>query len=79
MPSPSESAIREALGRVIDPELRRSLTELEMVREIAIEPDGAVTVGVALEAAGEAHLHVVNCSARAHAPAPPRTPCALAT
>lgn len=52
MPSPSESAIREALGRVIDPELRRSLTELEMVREIAIEPDGAVTVGVALTVPG---------------------------
>ena len=38
-----------------------------------------VTVGGALEAAGEAHGHVVNCAARAHAPAPPRTPSALAT
>jgi ATP-binding protein involved in chromosome partitioning len=49
---PTETAIREALRRVIDPELRRDLVELEMVREIEIGPGGDVTVGVALTVAG---------------------------
>lgn len=52
MSAPSEAAIREALGRVIDPELRRSLTELEMIRAIEIGDDGAVTVRVALTVPG---------------------------
>ena len=31
MSAPTEDAVREALGRVIDPELRRSITDLGMV------------------------------------------------
>src|SRR5437763_3383647 len=43
--------ILEALGRVIDPELRRPVTELNMVREVEIDgPD--VTVTIALTVAG---------------------------
>jgi ATP-binding protein involved in chromosome partitioning len=34
------AAIRTALGKVIDPELRRPITELGMVKSVDIEPDG---------------------------------------
>jgi ATP-binding protein involved in chromosome partitioning len=49
---PSESAIRDALARVIDPELRRSLVELDMVRNLEIGDDGHVSVLVALTVPG---------------------------
>ncbi|WP_459953637.1 iron-sulfur cluster assembly protein, partial [Mycobacterium avium] len=38
------AAVRAALGKVIDPELRRPITELGMVKSIDTEPDGAVHV-----------------------------------
>ena len=47
----TEEQIRAALARVIDPELRKDLVELEMVRGIAID-GGDVTVGVALTIPG---------------------------
>jgi ATP-binding protein involved in chromosome partitioning len=48
---PSRDAILKALEHVIDPELRRPVTELDMVREIEI--DGAdVSVTIALTVAG---------------------------
>ena len=34
---PSREAVLEALGRVIDPELHRPVTELDMVRSVEIE------------------------------------------
>jgi ATP-binding protein involved in chromosome partitioning len=43
--------IYQALGQVIDPELRRPVTELDMVREISIE-GGDVTITIALTVAG---------------------------
>jgi ATP-binding protein involved in chromosome partitioning len=47
----SEAQIREALVAVIDPEIRRSVVELDMVREVRI--DGArVDVTIALTVAG---------------------------
>ncbi|WP_407686203.1 Mrp/NBP35 family ATP-binding protein [Mycobacterium sp. HUMS_1102779] len=46
------AAIRTALGKVIDPELRRPITELGMVKSIDIEPDGGVHVGIYLTIAG---------------------------
>jgi ATP-binding protein involved in chromosome partitioning len=47
----SREAVLEALGQVIDPELRRPVTELDMVR--AVEIDGAdVAVTIALTVAG---------------------------
>jgi ATP-binding protein involved in chromosome partitioning len=49
---PTESQIREALKAVIDPELRRDIVELEMVRSIAIKPDGVVDVTVSLTTPG---------------------------
>jgi ATP-binding protein involved in chromosome partitioning len=42
------TAIRTALGKVIDPELRRPITELGMVKSIDIAPDGGVHVTVYL-------------------------------
>ena len=57
---PTESQIREALKAVIDPELRRDIVELEMVRSIAIKPDGVVDVTVSLTTPGcpiKGHFH----------------------
>ena len=42
------AAIRAALAKVIDPELRRPITELGMVKSIDVEPDGGVHVGIYL-------------------------------
>jgi ATP-binding protein involved in chromosome partitioning len=46
------AAIRTALGKVIDPELRRPITELGMVKSIDIAPDGGVHVTIYLTIAG---------------------------
>ena len=48
---PSREALLEALTRVIDPELRKPVTELEMVRDVAIE-GGDVEVTIALTVVG---------------------------
>lgn len=47
-----ESAVRSALGGVIDPELRRPITELGMVESVSVDDDGAVVVHVLLTIAG---------------------------
>ena len=44
--------IRTALQAVIDPELRRSIVELDMVRSIDVSPNGVVDVTVSLTTAG---------------------------
>ena len=49
---PTEAEIRGALERVIDPELRRSIVELGMVRSVAISDGGDVDVTVSLTTAG---------------------------
>jgi ATP-binding protein involved in chromosome partitioning len=48
---PSHDEILEALGRVIDPELHRPVTELDMVRSVEID-GGQVVVTIALTVAG---------------------------
>jgi ATP-binding protein involved in chromosome partitioning len=48
---PGRDAILGALAHVIDPELRRPVTELDMVRDIRVE-GGDVTVRIALTVAG---------------------------
>ncbi|MGV9744080.1 Mrp/NBP35 family ATP-binding protein [Rhodococcus zopfii] len=48
----SESDIRNALARVQDPEIRKPITELGMVKSIDIDADGNVAVGVYLTTAG---------------------------
>ena len=49
---PDRDAILKALEQVIDPELRRPVTELEMVRDVLVEDDGRVSVTIALTVAG---------------------------
>jgi ATP-binding protein involved in chromosome partitioning len=49
---PSRDEIMHALEAVIDPELRRSIVELGMVRSIDAAPDGAVAVTVSLTTPG---------------------------
>jgi ATP-binding protein involved in chromosome partitioning len=41
-----------ALGQVLDPEIHRPITELDMVRDVAIDPSGLVTVDVLLTVPG---------------------------
>jgi ATP-binding protein involved in chromosome partitioning len=48
---PSREAVLDALGRVIDPELQRPVTELDMVRSVEID-GGQVVVTIALTVAG---------------------------
>ena len=58
MPLPTQGQVTEKLRGVIDPELRRSIVELGMVRSIEIKDDGRVEVVVSLTTAG--------CPIRAH-------------
>ncbi|WP_040164987.1 Mrp/NBP35 family ATP-binding protein [Microbacterium gorillae] len=44
-------AVRAAVGAVVDPELRRPLSELDMLRDIAVT-DASATVGIALTIVG---------------------------
>ena len=43
-----EKAVRAALAKVIDPELRRPITELNMVKSVAVGDDGSVSVEIYL-------------------------------
>jgi len=55
MPTLTVESVTAALAGVIDPEIRRPITDLGMVRSVAVEPgpDGAaVTVGIDLTTAG---------------------------
>ena len=51
-PSDVEQSLRVALGRVIDPEIRRPITELDMVGEVAVDPAGRASVTVKLTIVG---------------------------
>jgi ATP-binding protein involved in chromosome partitioning len=48
---PTAEAVRGALGGVLDPELGLPITELGMVRDVAVAPDGVVRIGIALTTA----------------------------
>ena len=52
MPLPTQDQITEKLRAVIDPELRRSIVELGMVRSIEVKEGGRVEVVVSLTTAG---------------------------
>ncbi|KQP01555.1 Mrp/NBP35 family ATP-binding protein [Leifsonia sp. Leaf264] len=47
-----ESRVRAALARVIDPEIRKPITELDMVGGVFARPDGGVDVGIKLTIVG---------------------------
>src|SRR5262245_57794216 len=49
--APTREALLDALSRVIDPELRKPVTELDMVRSLDVDR-GTVTVTIALTVAG---------------------------
>ncbi|MET4780955.1 Mrp/NBP35 family ATP-binding protein [Glaciihabitans sp. UYNi722] len=51
-PERVEGAIRSALGRVIDPEIRTPITELDMVGSIAVSESGAASIGLKLTIVG---------------------------
>ena len=44
--------VRDALSRVIDPEIRKPITELDMIGDITATADGTVTVGLTLTIVG---------------------------
>ena len=47
---PERDAILRALEQVIDPELHKPVTELDMVRDVVIHDGGRVEVTIALSA-----------------------------
>ncbi|MGQ7297821.1 Mrp/NBP35 family ATP-binding protein [Quadrisphaera sp. KR29] len=49
---PDEAAVRAALGTVLDPEIRRPITELGMVGQLEVSATGAVLVQVLLTTSG---------------------------
>ena len=49
---PTREQVTEALRSVIDPELRRDIVELEMVRSIDLHDNGVVDVMVSLTTPG---------------------------
>src|SRR5690348_13162739 len=51
-PPPTTEQVNEALARVNDPEIRRPITDLGMVKNVDIAPDGKVRVEVYLTVAG---------------------------
>ena len=50
--APSVDAVRSALDGVDDPEIHRPITELGMVKDVTVGPDGTVDVAVWLTVAG---------------------------
>ncbi|MGW1743787.1 Mrp/NBP35 family ATP-binding protein [Nocardia sp. NPDC001965] len=52
MPVVTEAEVRGALAKVDDPEIRKPITELGMVKSIRVEPDGNVHIEVYLTTAG---------------------------
>jgi ATP-binding protein involved in chromosome partitioning len=49
---PSVEAVRKALSGVNDPEINRPITDLGMVKDVTVQPDGRVDVAVYLTIAG---------------------------
>ncbi|MGE5292592.1 MAG: Mrp/NBP35 family ATP-binding protein [Micromonosporaceae bacterium] len=50
--TPTVEQVTQALTRVLDPDIRRPITELGMVKNVAVEPGGRVRVDVWLTVAG---------------------------
>ena len=49
---PTEATVRAALASVIDPEIRRPITEIGMVRSVAVDEGGATVIGIDLTTTG---------------------------
>jgi ATP-binding protein involved in chromosome partitioning len=52
MPAPSTDAVHAALATVDDPEIRKPITDLGMVKSVEVDPTGEVAVGVFLTVSG---------------------------
>jgi ATP-binding protein involved in chromosome partitioning len=52
MPTPTQEQVLAVLGGVNDPEIRKPITELGMVRDVVVSEDGLVTVGIFLTVSG---------------------------
>jgi ATP-binding protein involved in chromosome partitioning len=52
MASPTIEQVTAALATVNDPEIRRPITELDMIKSVDVSPEGSVKVGVFLTVAG---------------------------
>ncbi len=50
--APTVERVTQALSRVLDPDIRRPITELGMVKDVAVAPEGSVRVDVWLTVAG---------------------------
>ena len=48
----SEDAVRTALAGVLDPEIRKPITELGMVKSVDVSPDSSVDIGIYLTTSG---------------------------
>jgi ATP-binding protein involved in chromosome partitioning len=49
---PSVDDVQQALAGVQDPEIRRPITELGMVKDVTVNPDGSVAIAIYLTVAG---------------------------
>ena len=45
---PTDTAVREALAKVIDPEIRQPITDIGMVRSVDVSDDGTAVIGIDL-------------------------------
>jgi ATP-binding protein involved in chromosome partitioning len=70
MTTPSADAVRNAVGAVSDPELRRPIGELDMVREISVE-GGIAHVAIALTIVGCPAADRISADVRAAAASVP--------
>ena len=52
MPTPTQDQVLAALAGVNDPEIRKPITDLGMVRDVVVADDGLVTVGIFLTVSG---------------------------
>jgi ATP-binding protein involved in chromosome partitioning len=52
MPTPTQDQVLAVLATVNDPEIRKPITDLGMVRDVVIADDGLVTVGIYLTVSG---------------------------
>lgn len=64
-PEDLTAAVRTALAKVIDPELRKPITELGMVKSVTVDPDSAVHVEVYLTTAACPKKSEISDSVRA--------------
>ncbi|MBG6054737.1 ATP-binding protein involved in chromosome partitioning [Salinibacterium sp. CAN_S4] len=52
MPEALESLVRQSLARVIDPEIRRPVTELDMIGDVSVDAAGVASIDLSLTIVG---------------------------